>query len=167
MSRTTTVYYLEMHEPPSEEPLPLPEGFHVSKVLPPDPQLNARCYREIGAPWKWFDQLVWSDEDWAKVVLRPEFHTWVGLSNGDEVGYFEIEQQEGGDAELVHFGLNEAFIGRGFGRAMLTEAIREAWNLPGTRRVWVHTCTKDHPSALQNYQRRGFSLFKTELEPKE
>jgi hypothetical protein len=32
------------------------------------------------------------------------------------------------------------------------------------RRVWVHTCTLDHPSALKNYQARGFSLYKTETQ---
>ncbi len=167
MSAETTVYYLEMHEPPNRNSHPLPEGFQVSKVSPPDPQVNARFYRDVGGPWAWQGQLVWSDEDWAKLVDRPEFHTWVAMSNGDEIGYFEIEQQEGGDAEIVHFGLIEAFVGRGLGRAMLNQTIRLAWELPGTRRVWLHTCTKDHPGALENYRRRGFHLYKTEIERKQ
>jgi hypothetical protein len=29
-------------------------------------------------------------------------------------------------------------------------------------RVWLHTCTKDHPHALSNYQARGFQVFRTE-----
>lgn len=28
-----------------------------------------------------------------------------------------------------------------------------------TRRVWVHTCSLDHPNALPGYQARGFRLF--------
>ena len=37
----------------------------------------------------------------------------------------------------------------------------------GPRRVWLHTCSKDGPYAMDNYLRRGFRLFdtKTELEP--
>ena len=163
MNDEATVYYLQMHEPPSEHWAPLPEGFRVWKVSPPHPPTNARLYREVGGPWAWRDQLVWSDEDWEMVVDRTEFHTWIAVSNGDEVGYFELEQQDGGGVELVHFGLIETFIGRGFGRVLLCEAVRLAWELPGTRRVWVHTCTRDHPGALSNYQRRGFELYKTEI----
>jgi GNAT superfamily N-acetyltransferase len=166
MDQETTVYHLEMHKCPDANSHPLPEGFRITKISPPDPQVNARFYREVGGPWAWRELLVWSNEDWAKVVDRPEFHTWVAMFNGDEVGYFEIEQQEDGDAEIVHFGLIDAFTGRGLGRAMLREAIRLGWQLPGTRRLWLHTCTRDHPGALTNYQRRGFTLYKTEVERK-
>jgi hypothetical protein len=29
----------------------------------------------------------------------------------------------------------------------------------GARRLWVHTCSLDHPSALPAYQARGFRVF--------
>ena len=32
-----------------------------------------------------------------------------------------------------------------------------------TERVWVHTCSLGHPSALKNYQARGFTIYKTEV----
>jgi hypothetical protein len=44
---------------------------------------------------------------------------------------------------------------------MLTDAVESAW-AAGARRVWLHTCSFDHPGAIPNYQRRGFSIFKTE-----
>jgi GNAT superfamily N-acetyltransferase len=54
------------------------------------------------------------------------------------------------------------FIGRGFGSALLTSAIETAWAwAPELSRVWVHTCNRDHPSALANYQARGFKIYKT------
>ena len=31
-------------------------------------------------------------------------------------------------------------------------------------RVWVHTCTLDHPSALAFYQRSGFRAFRHQIE---
>lgn len=167
MNEEIRVYHLQMHEPPPGDTSRIPEGFRVSKVAPPDPQVNARFYREVGGPWSWRELLMWSEEDWKRVVDRPEFHTWVAKLNGDEVGYFEFEQQDGGDVEIVHFGLIDGFTGRGLGRIMLLEAIRVAWELPGTRRLWLHTCTNDHPGALENYKRRGFELFKTEIKGKE
>ena len=33
----------------------------------------------------------------------------------------------------------------------------------GTRRFWLHTCTKDHPAALPNYLRAGFVIYKEEV----
>ena len=44
---------------------------------------------------------------------------------------------------------------------MLTEAAEAAWAL-GASRVWLHTCTLDHPGALANYLARGFRPFRTE-----
>jgi hypothetical protein len=32
--------------------------------------------------------------------------------------------------------------------------------LPG--RVWVHTCNRDHPQALANYQARGLAIYNIE-----
>ncbi len=45
---------------------------------------------------------------------------------------------------------------------LLTAAVETAWELPGTERVRVHTCTDDHDGALPNYQKRGFQVFRVE-----
>ena len=65
--------------------------------------------------------------------------------------------------EIAYFGLLPQFVGRGLGGALLTATIERAWQLK-PRRVWVHTCTLDHPSALANYQARGFRIYKHETE---
>jgi GNAT superfamily N-acetyltransferase len=57
--------------------------------------------------------------------------------------------------------LAPGFIGKGLGKWLLTRAVQEAWVL-GATRVWLHTCTLDHPSALANYQARGFAPYLTE-----
>ena len=53
------------------------------------------------------------------------------------------------------------FTGRGLGGYLLTDAVERAW-ASGARRVWLHTCSFDHPFAIQNYLGRGFTVFKTE-----
>jgi hypothetical protein len=40
----------------------------------------------------------------------------------------------------------------------LDEAVQRAWAL-APNRVWLHTCTLDHPAALSNYLARGFVPF--------
>jgi GNAT superfamily N-acetyltransferase len=57
----------------------------------------------------------------------------------------------------VYFGLVRAAQGAGLGRALLTHAVREAWAMDA-RRVWLHTCTLDAPTALPNYLARGFRV---------
>jgi GNAT superfamily N-acetyltransferase len=93
-------------------------------------------------------------------------------------GYFELEAQppsppsplpqgEGGiDVEIAYFGLLPQFVGCGLGSHLLTCAIECGWKM-GARRVWVHTCTLDHPQALANYQARGMRLYKEETKVEE
>jgi len=41
---------------------------------------------------------------------------------------------------------------------LLSAAVEKAWEME-TKRVWVHTCSLDHPYALKNYQARGFQIY--------
>jgi len=45
---------------------------------------------------------------------------------------------------------------------LLTRAVETAW-AGGPARVWLHTCTLDHPNALPNYVRRGFRPVRQEV----
>jgi GNAT superfamily N-acetyltransferase len=67
--------------------------------------------------------------------------------------------------EIVYFGLLPRFVGRGLGGQLLTAAVQRAWQRT-TVRVWLHTCTLDHPRAVANYLARGFRLYmeKTHVE---
>lgn len=164
MEEKITIYYLEMCDFDSFIPKEGTSLLETSLVDPPDPDLNRRYYSDVGAAWNWTDRLKWSASDWKVYVNRDELRTYVSSLNGEAVGYFELETQDHGNTELVYFGLLPDFIGRGLGAEMLTEAIRRAWEAPGTCRVWVHTCTDDHQHALENYRRRGFRLYRTESE---
>ena len=157
---STTIYYLEMLDPQALLPKEVPNGFEVSMVCPPSPALNRWFYETVGKEWGWTDRLVWSDEDWSRYVHRPVLQTWVGKHHGQTAGYFELERQSGDNVELAYFGLLRDFVDRGLGGPFLTAAVQRAWQIPDARRVWVHTCTEDHPAALSNYRRRGFQMYK-------
>jgi hypothetical protein len=81
--------------------------------------------------------------------------------SGTPAGYFELERQHDAAVELASLGLLPRFIGKGIGGTLLTAAITRAWEM-GTQRVWVHTCTLDHPQALSNDQARGFRIVRRE-----
>ena len=63
--------------------------------------------------------------------------------------------------EVAYFCLLPHAVGRGLGKFLLTRAVERAWDL-GATRVWLHTSSLDHSSALPNYLGRGFSIWKQE-----
>ena len=154
-----TTYYLEMRNRSELQPKAAPDGFQITRVEVPCPEFNRFLYAAVGWQWYWIDKLNWTFEQWRAQVTRPEFGTWVGYFFGTPAGYYELEQQADGDIEIAYFGLLPQFVGKGLGGALLTSAIESAWDW-GAKRVWVHTCSLDHPSALTNYQARGLRLYK-------
>jgi len=159
MPTQVVTYHLEMTDRSQLRPSPPPSSdWNVLRVGLPCPELNRFFYYEVGAKWRWIDRLDWTDDRWLAYVGRPELQTWVAYLSGTPIGYFELESQPSGDVQLMYFGLLPRFIGHGCGGALLTAAIERAWDM-GAGRVWVHTCSLDHPSALSNYQGRGFRVF--------
>jgi GNAT superfamily N-acetyltransferase len=162
MNRAVTTSYLEMLTPDSLRPSGSHDPkFRIEQASEPSPELNRFFYTAVGGNWYWTDRLTWSYQRWLDYIKRPELETWVGSYAGTPAGYFELEQQAEQAIELAYFGLLPQFVGRGIGGALLTAAIRRAWQL-GPKRVWVHTCTLDGPSALKNYLSRGFTLYHQE-----
>jgi len=155
-------HYLEMLNPQALPAKQVPPGFEFALLATPSPVLNRQFYVSVGRQWNWTDRLKWSNDDWCRYVDRSVLQTWVGYLNGESIGYCELELQSGGNMEIAYFGLLPEFVGRGLGGVLLTTAVERAWSNPEVRRVWLHTCTEDHPSALKNYLKRGFTLYKTE-----
>jgi len=118
-------------------------------------------YLGVGADWGWVDKRNWTAEQWQRYVEGTPLRTWAACYDGAPAGYYELKPDDHGDVEIVYFGLLPDFYGRGFGGAMLTSAIEEAWAM-NPARVWVHTCNFDHPAALANYQARGMKIYRTE-----
>ena len=162
-----TTYYLEMHRaadlrPPAGKP---PPELAIVRAEIPSPDLNRFLYVSVGRDWTWVDRLAWSREEWTAYLDRPELETWVGYLRGTPCGYFELEREGDGSIQLAYFGLLPQFTGRGLGSQLLAAAIRRGWAM-GASRVWVHTCTLDHPSALPNYQARGMKVYREVTEEK-
>ncbi len=162
MQREVTIYYLEMLARSQLRPAPpIARPFAVRQAEIPYPALNLFFYREVGAAYAWTDRLAWSAERWEQYLDRPQLQTWIGYVCGTPAGYFELEAQPQNNVELAYFGLLPPFIGQGIGGLLLTAAVERAWQMDA-RRIWVHTCSLDHPAALANYQARGFRLYRTQ-----
>ncbi len=135
--------------------------FRVLETTVKQWQYNRFLYALVGEKWAWRDKLSWSNEQWRTYAESENLRTFVAYYDGSPAGYFELVLQEE-EVEIAFFGLAPAFIGKGLGGPLLTHAIEEAWSMK-PKRVWVHTCTLDHPAALRNYQSRGMVVFRTEV----
>ena len=166
MVEPLVTYYLEMTAASQLNAKPVPDGLLVSECETKQFRYNRFLYELIGQPWQWTERLAMSHEGWQQEVEHPNHRTWVAYHPGAIAGYYELRRQAD-DVEILYFGLESSFFGLGFGGGLLSHAIQSAWTWPGTTRVWVHTCTFDHPSALQNYLSRGFKLYKQEQVPRE
>lgn len=163
----TTTWYLELTDPAQLRPAAA-VSVPVTRAEVVSPELNRYLYTAVGGDWHWVDRLGWTWQRWHDWLSRPGVETWLVLDRGTPAGYAELDGTAGGEVELAYFGLLPSFVGRGLGGHLLTEAIRRAWTLGDrwdsvpTRRVWVHTCSNDGPSALANYQARGLRVYRTE-----
>jgi ribosomal protein S18 acetylase RimI-like enzyme len=155
--------FLEMHSPEDLVPAPTPElAPTVGRVARCSPELFRYLYAEVGRAFSWTDRLSWTDEQLLRHLEDPRNSIWLMSSDKEPAGYFELREVEDGSVEIAYFGLLPRFIGRGWGKYLLTEAVTAAWRLRPSR-VWLHTCTLDHPAALPNYLKRGFRAVREEV----
>lgn len=133
----------------------------VRRVEQPTPDLYRFCYRTVGAAYHWRDRWDWSDAEIRAHLAQAGISLTLATEGERFVGWYELRTVDDGSVEIAYFGLAPDAIGRGLGRHLLSCAVRDAW-ASGARRVWVHTCTLDHPHALANYQSRGFVPYRTE-----
>ncbi len=134
----------------------------LEKINPPNFELNKFFYKNIGKSHRWVDRLSWDNLKWISYLENKNTSTFVLKLNEDLVGYFEVIQETSiKSSEIAYFGILEEYIGKKFGRYLLSEALKKCFELNSIR-VWVHTCSLDHKHALKNYLSRGMKIFKKE-----
>ncbi len=131
-----------------------PANARIERIGRCAPAFYRFLYNEVGQHWNWIDRAAWTDERIAQ-HLEGAVTIWVLFLGGDAAGWFELVEHDDRSIEIAYFGLFEHAIGRRIGPWMLGRAVREAWSF-GATRVWLHTCTLDHPGALAMYLKRGF-----------
>jgi len=119
-------------------------------------------YKEVGRDFYWRDRLKWSDQDWLDYVNNEFFKLYILKHNNKLAGYYELlYDTKTTSMEIPYFGIFKEFYGKKIGGYLLTDALSTSFKQKITK-VWVHTCTLDHPNALKNYLARGMKIFKTE-----
>ena len=159
----TIVTTLEMTARPSPRPLP-DSTLRLGAWDMPDPAKYRTLFRRVGAPWLWFSRLTMDDAALTTIIGDPGVAVFAAVDRqGIEVGMLELDFRAARACELSYVGLIPELTGRGHGRWLMARALTRAWT-GSVERVWVHTCTLDHPSALGFYRASGFAAISRTIE---
>ena len=154
-------FYLEINTINDLKTKPISsDRFSLKEANKDNFDLNKFFYKQIGKRHQWVDRLIWQDKDWLKYISNENLRTYIFKRENDLVGYFELIFNNN-DCEIAYFGILEEFIGKGYGGFLLSEALKIGFKK--ANRIWVHTCSLDHPNAIENYKSRGMKIFKTEI----
>lgn len=159
----TIVTSLEMRARPPLRPLP-DAPLRLVHWREPDLAKYRALFRRVGEPWLWFSRLVMDDDRLRAILHDPGISVYAAVDpRGIEVGMLELDHRRAGECELSYFALIPELVGRGLGRWLMAQALTLAWR-KDVERLWVHTCTLDHPRALGFYRKSGFVPFKRTVE---
>lgn len=146
------VTWLEMRARPPER---LAEPLRLVAATDQTSDACRKLFAEIGTPWLWSRAFDRTD--------RIPVNTFSGYDDtGRQVGVVELSSQKAKDIEISFFGLIPTATGGGLGRRLMEATLDLAWRTAD--RVWLHTCSFDHPGALRFYQSCGFVAYASGFE---
>lgn len=160
------ITYLEMTERPTWPWPPAPAGMEgaLLRADAPPPWYFLAMYDAVGRDYAWTDHHDTPEDDLRAWLLDPEVAMYTLMAHGWPHGFFVLDGREDGVCNLAYFGLVPQVIGQGLGRWLLRTAILTGWARDGVTRMTVNTNTLDHPRALANYQKHGFTVVARETQ---
>lgn len=159
----TIVTALEMRERPRPRPMP-PSPFRLVHWPAPESDKYRALFRRVGGPWLWYSRLVMDEARLRTILEDPAVMVYAVVDRaGVEVGMLELDFRTAATCELSYVGLVPEITGQGHGNWLMAQALAFAWR-KDVDRVWVHTCTLDHPAALGFYRRHGFVPYQRTIE---
>ncbi|NIJ31688.1 GNAT family N-acetyltransferase [Sphingomonas oligoaromativorans] len=159
----TIVTSLQMLERPKARPMP-PSNLRLDRWREPAPDRYRALFRRVGEPWLWFSRLVIGDAALTAIIHDPAVEVYAVTDlRGIELGLLELDFRNAGNCEIAYFGLVPELTGQGEGRWLMAQTLALGWR-KGVERMWVHTCTLDHPKALNFYRAQGFVPFARSVE---
>ena len=140
-----------------------PKGVQLNPVKSDDLAAYRQIFRQVGQNLLWFSRLIMPDSELAAILTDPNVESFVLEQDGKPIGLLELNFRESSECELAFFGVVPEAVGGGFGKLLMAEAVTRAFTRPISR-LWVHTCSYDHPRALPFYVKAGFKPYKLMLE---
>lgn len=163
---TVAVTYLKMTSPPARKIRRSPKlnmQVELSKIEKPSVNFYRQIYAEVGLPWLWYERTEVPDEALLKIINHKKVAIYVLFVGGKPAGFAELDSRQPPnnnvrDLHLAYFGLMPKYTGCGLGTFFINSIVDIAWK-DDIRRIWLRTCSLDHPAALHTYQKAGFVIY--------
>ena len=133
------------------------ESIQLERWKNPVAEDYLELYKEVGNAWGWSGRLLKSPEELDDILESTNNEVWLFEVENEVAGFFELIRLEQ-ETEIVYLGLKPGWIGKGLGKKLIQVAIAKAGQ--NGEKVWLHTCERDHTSALLAYQKTGFKIEK-------
>ncbi|HAQ21292.1 MAG TPA: N-acetyltransferase [Prolixibacteraceae bacterium] len=133
------------------------ESIQLVRWENPSAEGYLELFKAVGSDWGWTGRLLKSTEELTEILNSANNEVWLFQVGKQVAGFFELVRSVN-DTEIVYLGLTPEWIGKGHGQKLIQASIFVAGQ--NGRKVWLHTCERDHASALQAYQKAGFKIEK-------
>jgi GNAT superfamily N-acetyltransferase len=154
---------LEMFSAPARRADSVDSDFALERLDASQLDRYRALFRRIGEPYLWFSRLLLNDDQLRAVLGDDAVEAYALRHDGEDAGILELDFRTERECELTFFGLVDSLVGTRAGRWLMNRAMERAWSRPISR-MWVHTCSLDHPKAVPFYMRSGFRPFKWQIE---
>ena len=159
----TVVTHLEMRARPALKPAAADGPYAIRRPVQPELDWYRDLFRRVGSDWLWFSRLALDDAQLAAILHDPAVEVHALRHRGRDEGFIEFDFRHFPDVEIAFLGITPNLLGKGAGRYLINRALELVWGR-GPRRLTVHTCTLDHPRALEFYLRNGFVPYARSVE---
>ena len=155
------VTFLRMDHRPMGPIPPVPYGMTVEQMLPRCGVAEyRRLYATVGQDYVWWLRRTLSDRALDAVLADSAISVHVLRDAEGDAGFYELDRRAWPAMNIAYFGLFPRAVGQRAGMGFLFHAITTAW-AEGPAAVTVNTCNADHPRALPNYIKAGFTTLRT------
>ena len=136
----------------------MPHGFSFEPVETVAVADYRHIYNQIGMDWHWVNRRHKNDAELSAIIHKPTTDIFFLKKDDRIIGFTEFNLAPFPDIEIVFVGLTSEYIGIGLGRSMLSASLNYLHS-KNPRRIYIQTCSLDHPNAISMYQRFGFKAF--------
>jgi GNAT superfamily N-acetyltransferase len=154
---------LEMFARPPVRPDPPGVRAVLRRAHEPGLAWYRELFHRVGDEYLWFSRLALDDAGLRAILDDPRVEVYAAGVDGSDEGLLELDFRMPGECEITFFAVAARLVGHGVGRWLMNRALERAWSEP-IHRLWLHTCTLDHPGAIEFYVRSGFAPYKRQVE---
>jgi GNAT superfamily N-acetyltransferase len=152
-----------MRSKPSLRPSPQRDDWRLERYAGDALERYRALFHRVGDEHLWTLRMLLPEPELQQLLADPRLEVYVLVTGDGDEGLLELDFREPGECEIGLFGVAPPLVGTGAGRWLMNRALEIAWSRP-IERFWLHTCTLDHPRALEFYRRSGFVPYARKVE---